>query len=85
MYATCSNCRDKFKLKVKIKYHPRSVQEHHFTCKHCKNKHTAFFTDKTIRNKQKEMKGIKDQEKRDEMVKEITDRKEKLFKKFSTR
>lgn len=51
----CDKCNKKFELKLKTRKLPLNIIETYFTCPHCKEKYVSYYTDESIREKQKKI------------------------------
>lgn len=75
----CDECKKEFELKPRTKKHADVIVEVYFKCPHCGKEYVSYFTDKTIRIKQKNINKMwaeyrnagTDKEKVAEMVKKI--------------
>ncbi|MYL44597.1 hypothetical protein GLV94_02980 [Virgibacillus halodenitrificans] len=67
----CSICNKQSKPELLIAYHLRGLQEGYFKCKHCGKRYSSYFTDKKVRNLQKQLKKEQGGQKRLEIVEQI--------------
>ncbi|AUM89178.1 transglycosylase [Clostridium botulinum] len=81
----CDKCGKDFEMNIKVKKHHGGVEETYFKCPHCKEKHTSFFTDKSIRIKQTKVRNktfqlnkCRDMGTRIEILKELDNMKQAL-------
>lgn len=51
----CDECNKKFEIEVKTRKLPLGIVETYFVCPHCKTKYVSFYTDESIREKQKKI------------------------------
>jgi hypothetical protein len=51
----CDKCNKKFELKLKTRKLPLGIEENYFICLHCNTKYVSFYTDESIREKQKKI------------------------------
>lgn len=51
----CDKCNKKFEIKLKTRKLPLGVEEVYFICSHCKEKYISYYTDESIREKQKKI------------------------------
>lgn len=56
MNCTCNKCNEEFEIKPRIKKYADAVEETFFTCPHCNERYSSFFTNNDIRKKQKLLK-----------------------------
>ena len=68
MKVKCDNCGEFIKIKLKEKKHPKAVVETYFKCGICNYHFTCYFTDKIVRNMQKQIRHLRKQNKINEVV-----------------
>lgn len=54
----CDKCKNTFTIKAKVKKYSRGVEELYFICPQCKTRYTSYFTNASIRSKQRELQKI---------------------------
>lgn len=51
----CDKCNKEFKIVLKTRKLPLGVEEVYFKCTHCNEKYVSYYTDESIRKKQREI------------------------------
>lgn len=68
----CDKCNKEFKIALKTRKLPEGIEEVYFTCSHCKTKYVSYYTDESIREKQREINNMYEE------ISKITDKINKL-------
>lgn len=56
MLVECNNCKRDFETNIKIEEHENNVEEVYFDCPYCNERYLAYYTNRSIRDKQKDVK-----------------------------
>lgn len=56
----CDNCKGGFKIDLKMRRLKDAIEETYFTCPYCQYHYTSFFTDISVREKQRSIRQLWD-------------------------
>lgn len=74
----CDKCNKKFEIKLKTRNLPLGIEEVYFICPHCKEKYVSYYTDESIREKQKKINGMYEEYRKAKTQKETIKMVEKI-------
>ncbi|MBY6800133.1 transglycosylase [Clostridium botulinum] len=85
MKVYCDKCNKDFEINAKEKKYKDGIVELYFKCPHCQERYTSFFTNKSIRQKQKKVRNLYEQHGKEvdeykiiELLKQIDDLKAEI-------